>query len=276
MKKYIFFSLLLFQILFVSGKGLLGKFSSTFHPGDTLKYEFKWKWVFFIPSIKAGELSIKYVGMENFRDQFLDKEIQVLHFLAIAKSSGTLLKVAGITIRDEFDIYVKPQNFCTILFVQNIQEGKRRNLIIERFFSSRKKLLYRKFKIVDKKFYVAQRELFIKNYPPIIHDPASIFFFLPIFCKNNNNLKIPIDFNGKFRIFNVKFKEDGFKKTIFKESQKTWKITVKNVFGGIKKGHGRLSIYFVKTPVMIPIFLDIKVKYGKVRGYLKEFIRHKK
>ncbi len=271
---YIFVFIIFFSLKFSFTADLYREFSKIFHPGDYLKYEFQWKWLFFLPSITAGTLEIKYVGEEDFKDNFLKDKLPVLHFHATAKSSGTLPKIAGIKIVDNFEIFVEEKSFTTILLIQDIHEGKRRRYIIERFFPNTQKLLYRKYKIVDKKYYVAQKCLYLRNFPQNIHDPASVFFMLPIIYKDTNKeLNLPIFFNGKYRVFHFKLKMDGYKKNIFNRKERTWKITAKNVFGGIKKGHGKLTLYFIKHPIMLPIYLEAKIKYGKVKGYLKEFKR---
>ncbi len=275
MKKILIYTFLFFFLIkFNLADGLFNRFSKIFHPGDSLKYEFQWKWLFFIPSITAGTLEIKYLGEEKFKDRFLKNKISVLHFSAVARSSGTLPKIIGIKIIDKFEIYVKKYTFTTILLIQNIHEGKRNRYIIERYFPKTQRLLYRKYKIVDRKYYVAQKCLYLEHFPRNIHDPVSVFFMLPIIDKSTKEkLKLPIFFNGKYRIFNISFEMDGFKKNIFNSKEKTWKVTAKNVFGGIKKGYGKLTLYFIKNPIMIPIYLEAKIKHGKVKGYLIGFKR---
>ena len=78
--------------------------------GETLVYEVRWDppaWLFFIPTISAGEMTLKF---ERGVD---DRGRPIFRITADAVSSGVLPRLTGITVKDHFESLVTAEEFCS-------------------------------------------------------------------------------------------------------------------------------------------------------------------
>ena len=79
--------------------------------GEQLVYVVKWDppwYLFFLPSMEAGEIDLQLAGETEYKGQKAWKIIFKAH------SSGMLLKMSGVKIDDEFVFITEPETFCTL------------------------------------------------------------------------------------------------------------------------------------------------------------------
>ncbi len=83
--------------------------------GERLVYVVKWDppwYLFFLPSMEAGEIDLQLAGETEYQGQKAWKIIFNAH------SSGALLKMSGIKIDDEYVFITDPETFCSLNAVE--------------------------------------------------------------------------------------------------------------------------------------------------------------
>ena len=98
--------------------------------GETLVYEVRWDppaWLFFLPTISAGELTLKFENQEDNQGK------PAFRITADAVSSGVLPKLTGITVKDHFESLVAAEEFCSNRFTKITREGKRHRDVVMTF-----------------------------------------------------------------------------------------------------------------------------------------------
>ncbi|HSW38151.1 MAG TPA: DUF3108 domain-containing protein, partial [Acidobacteriota bacterium] len=94
-----------------------------FSAAERLVYAIKWDppwYLFFLPSMGAGDVEIRLDGITEYRNKNAFKI--VLH----AKSSGALARLTGVQVDNTFTYYTDPATFCTIGAINIVREGNRR------------------------------------------------------------------------------------------------------------------------------------------------------
>jgi hypothetical protein len=89
---------------------------------ERLTYRVEWSppwYLFFLPRMEAGEAVLSLFGEIPGRDRKTAK------ILFTARSSGTLVRMAGIAIDDRFVVITDAETYCTISVSKQEREGKR-------------------------------------------------------------------------------------------------------------------------------------------------------
>lgn len=237
--------------------------------GETLIYEIRWDppaWMFFLPTISAGELTVQFHGQMN-----LDGK-PVYKITARALSSGFFPKLTGIAVDDSFESIIEASEFCSCKMTKKLREGKRHRDVYLTFDRERGRgqfLLYDAAKTPPQQIKSEE----VRNLPPCVQDVLS-----GIYLTRLRGLQV----GGRYPLT---LSDDGVVKEV--ETRVTKKERVEAVagpfdalrvetvssLGGLFKGGGTFLIWFSDDARQMPVKFEAKVKLGKVFGTIKQ---HKK
>jgi hypothetical protein len=239
--------------------------SSLIPIGEHLIYTIKWDppwYLFFLPNMTAGELDLQLEGQAEFKNKPL------LKIVLRARSSGTLAKLAGMKVEDEFIFYTEPGTFCTQGALGTIREGKRRRRQELEYLSESRQLHFREIDeaVVPPKL---KKDIVKESIPACVQDP-----FSALYAYRGETLQ-----QGLVRT-HVIGNDDKIKEVrTHVEKQETvstpsgqfvsWKIRTDALKGGLFKEGGQFYVWLSADERKLPIQFEAKVSLGRVLGVLK-------
>jgi len=236
--------------------------------GEKLTYHVEWSppwYLFFLPSMDAGEVVLELADGGRVRDR------QTLRVLVTARSSGTLAKLAGVTVDDYFEAHTDPESLCTLQVSKRIREGKRKRDIDVVYHPEEGRLHIREVNVAPDPPKVDRDET-IAGIPPCVRDIFSALYYV-----RRNNLEPGASYRSTVGDDgNIKEIEARVEK---KESVKgptgrfeAWKVNTVALFGGLFKSGGQFRIWITADDRRLPVRFEVNVSLGKVVGQLKSFI----
>lgn len=249
-----------------AGAENLRKPEDVFPSGETLVYEVRWDpplWMFFLPTISAGEMTFKFQGQANHNGRPAYK------MTAQVISSGFLPKLTGISVQDSFESIVDAQEFCSFQLIKRIREGKRQRDILLSFDGEKGKGRY-VVHDVSKKPSAELKNEEMKNLPKCIQDILSAIYFSRL-RELKLGEKYPLAIGDDGRVKNVEIRVTNVE-TVQAVAGKfqALKVETVSVFGGLFKTGGTLIIWVTGDERKIPVKFEAKVKLGKVYGTIKQ------
>ena len=233
--------------------------------GETLVYSVQWDppwYMFFIPKMEAGELTLRFHDIAEFRGR------PAVKVVAEARSSGTLTRLANLRVENDFLFYSNQETLCAEGSVSKIREGKRQRLLELEYFQDERRLHFRAF---DESVTPAQlqRDIINADLPPCVKDPFTALFFyrtLPLAKGYAKNLVIGNDdkvLEVRTRIENQETVNTGAGRFT------AWKVRTDALSGGLFSERGEFHIWMSADERQIPVRFDVKVRLGRVLGTLK-------
>jgi len=241
--------------------------STPFSIGERLLFDVEWDppwYLFFLPSMKAGEIDLQLEGEVQHNDK------NALKIVFKANSSGLLTKLAGIKIEDVFVFLAEPETFCSLKASKKIREGKRKRQIDVEYFRDSHQLHIREMdeSIVPPEL---KKDDIKDNIPSCVYDPLSAIYLLrlsPLQTKHVRTFMIGYD----DRIKEVESRVEKQEKVKTPAGEFTaWRIRTTALLGGLFKEGGQFRIWFSADERRLPLQFEIKVKLGKVLGKLKQY-----
>ncbi len=236
-------------------------------PGETLIYEVRWDppaWLFFLPTISAGDLTIQFHGQTEFDGK------PVYRITARAVSSGFFPKLTGINVDDFFESIVDATEFCSCKMTKRLREGKRQRDIYLTFDRERGRGQFLMFDAATRPPQQLKNEE-VKNLPPCVQDVLS-----GIYLTRLRRLRVGA-------IYPLTISDDGVVKEVETRVTKkepvealagpfaALKVETVSSLGGLFKGGGTFFIWFSDDPRHFPVRFEAKVKLGKVFGTIKQY-----
>jgi hypothetical protein len=239
--------------------------SSSFSAGEHLVYVVKWDppwYFFFLPSMEAGEIDLEMVGESEYSGK------KALKISFQARSSGTLMKMTGMNIDDEFVFFTEPKTYCTFSASKKIREGKRKRQIDIKYLRETKQLHIRELDeaVVPPKLKKDETK---DNIPPCVQDPLSALYFYrlsPLRVGHLQTLVIGHDDRVKEISARVEKQED-IETPAGKFS--AWRVSVLSLMGGLFKEGGQFLIWFSADEKKVPLQFEFRVRLGRVLGKLE-------
>lgn len=233
--------------------------------GERLVYVVKWDppwYFFFLPNMEAGEVELQLAGETEHEGN------KAWKILFKAHSSGTLLKLAGTKIDDEFSIITDPETLCTSAVSKKIREGKRKRQIDVEYHREAGQLHFREMdeSIAPPKL---KKDDVKNNIPSCVQDPFSAIYFLrrsELGPRHEQTFVIGHDDRIKEIRTHVEKQE-----TIETPAGKfpAWSVNTAALMGGLFKEGGQFKIWLSADQRKIPLQFEVKVSLGKVVGKLK-------
>lgn len=239
--------------------------STTVFGGERLVYKIEWDppwYFFFLPSMEAGEAELQLNGNKEHNGA------KALEIRLNGHSSGTLVKMAGMKIEDEFVFITKPESFCTLSSSSHIREGKRKRQVDVQYFGETRQLHIRD---VDESTVPPRvRKDEIKNdIPPCVHDPVSaIYLFRQASLREGYSETFTLANDDKIKEVKALVEK---KELIQGPSGKTlaWRVTPQALMGGLFREGGQFRMWFSADEKKVPLQFEVKVKIGRIFGRLR-------
>ena len=236
-----------------------------FDIGERLVYTIKWDppwYLFFLPSMKAGEADLHLVGETDYNNK------KAFKIILKAQSSGTLAKLTGMKIDDEYILYTEPGTFCTLAVSAKTSEGKRKRQINVEYLRATKQLHFREMDTATDPPKL-KKDVTKDDIPSCVHDPFSaLYSYRMIMLSPGHVQNFVIGDNDKIKEIRCEVEEQ---ETIETPEGKVsaWKINTKALMGGLFKEGGKFRIWLSADQKRTPLKFEVNVKLGRVVGELK-------
>jgi hypothetical protein len=231
----------------------------------TVKWDPPW-YLFFLPSMEAGELDIHLGNIAEFKGK--PAHAIIIH----AHSSGMLSKMAGMKVEDEFIYYTDPSTLCTQGASGKIREGKRKRQLDLEYYQEEHKL---HFKETDEAVVPPRpkKDITKFNIPDCIQDPISA-----LYSYRSSQFEI-----GLVRTFTIGNDDKVKEVRTYVESKalvntpagklQCWKVRADALNGGLFKEGGQFRIWISSDEQKLPVQFEAKVSLGRVLGVLRSHTR---
>ncbi len=233
------------------------EFAPPFESGEELRYELFWKPVFFLPSLKAGEVRLR---LEN---SSLDG-VDTFKIRGWATSDGALTSLTGLKVENYYESEIDRSNFRSYRILQKFRQGKRQRDLLLVFDYSKKLTRVRETDVRSDPPRV------LRNGPkPGIPAPAvdvlSVFYVARLrTMKPGDRFILYLNERGSFR-----------KVRVVAEKMETVETPVGSfpsiklsTTGGLFRQGGDLRIWYSTDDLRIPTKFEGDLKRGKVYGRL--------
>ncbi len=233
--------------------------------GEHLVYKIDWDppwYLFFIPQMEAGEVDIQWLGETEYNGR---KALQVRFK---GHSSGTLVKMSGMQVEDEFVFFTEPGTLCTLGSTTKIREGKRKREVEVQYLPESRQLHIREMDESTDPSKLKKDEI-KNNIPECVHDPISALYLL-------RESPLEDHFARTFTLVNDdKIREV---RTLVEKQEMipgplgkvaAWRINTASLMGVLFKEGGQFRIWLSADDRKIPIQFEAKVHLGRILGRLK-------
>jgi hypothetical protein len=241
------------------------KSSSPFPIPERLVYSVEWDppwFLFFLPRMDAGEAELHLTGETEYNGK------KALKISFKARSSGTLVRLSGVKVDDEFTFLTDPDSFCTLAATKRIREGKRKKQINVEYLRDTRQLHYKEIDETATSPKLTKDEV-KSEIPECVQDP-----FSALYTFRESPLKL--DFSQSFTIGdNDKVKEvqaQVEEQEIIQCAAGTfpaWKVNTASLMGGLFKEGGQLRLWISVDERKLPVQFEVKMHLGRAFGKLK-------
>jgi hypothetical protein len=233
--------------------------------GEHLIYKIEWDppwYFFFLPQMEAGEAEVQLVGETEYNGK------NALQIRFKAHSSGTLVKMSGVQIEDEFVFFTDPETLCTLGSSATTREGKRKRQIEVQFLRENRQLHIREMdeSTVPPKLKKDETK---SNIPECVHDPLSaLYLFRGSQLQEQYAQTFTLVNDDKIKEVRVLVdKQEMLPGTSGKAA--AWRVNAASLMGGLFREGGQFKIWLSADDRKIPLQFEIKVRLGRVLGRLK-------
>jgi hypothetical protein len=233
--------------------------------GERTIYRVEWNppwYLFFLPTMEAGEAELSVSEVTEFEGK------KALRIVFQARSSGTLVKLAGVKIDDHFEFLSDPETFCTFVATKNIREGKRKRDITVRYLPETNRLHFREVDLTVTPPAVKKDE-FKNDIPGCVKDLFSALYFVRrLDLKPGMRHKSLVGDNDKIKEVEAHVEKKEIVTTP-KGKYPAWKLNTIALVGGLFKEGGQFRIWVSADEKKLPVQFEAKVNLGTVIGKLK-------
>jgi hypothetical protein len=236
-----------------------------FSIGERLVYSVEWDppwFLFFLPRMEAGEAELHLMGETEYHGE------KVLKISFKAHSSGTLVRLSGIKIDDEFIFLSDPDSLCTLAITKKVREAKRKKQINVEYLRDARQLHFVEIDEAVNPPKVMKDEVKF-DIPECVQDPFSALY---TFRKS----PLKPGFSQSFMVGNDdKVKE--VKSQVETEeiiqcaagTFPSWRVNTVALMGGLFKEGGQFRLWISADERKIPVQFEAKVHLGRAFGKLK-------
>ncbi|MBI4444372.1 MAG: DUF3108 domain-containing protein [Acidobacteria bacterium] len=231
-----------------------------FQSGERLSYIVNWKPLFFIPALKAGELSL-----ELRESTYAQKETYTINAWAV--SSGALPRIAGIEVQNFFESIIDRQNFRSYRILKKIREGERRREVEVRFDYGLNQTHLREADWSQDPPRELRNET-ISGIPGPLSDVLSVFYVARLKeLQEGRQYLVYLSDNGKHQEVRASVERQEKIGTPIGNFPTARVSTV----GGLFRGGGDFRIWYSQDNLRLPVKFEADAKFGKVYGHIIKF-----
>jgi hypothetical protein len=240
--------------------------TAAFAPGEHLTFKVEWNppwFLFFLPPMEAGEAILTLSGNTRYQDR------KAFKITFMARSSGTLAKMAGISINDYFESTSDEETLCTYRVVKREREGKRMRDIDYVYLPDAGKLHLREVDVA-KSTPIVLRDRDYDGIPACVMDLFSALYFLrKKELATGFSMRALVGENDVVKEVQVKVEKQELVK-VPAGSFNAWKMSTTAIVGGLFKGGGEFHIWLSADERKLPVKFEAKTYLGKATGSLKQ------
>ena len=235
-----------------------------FAVGERLLYSVKWDppwYLFFLPSMEAGQIDLHLLGETEYKGKKALKISFQVH------SSGSLAKMAGLKIDDDFVFFTEPNTFCTLGLSKKIREGKRKRQIDVDYIRDAGQLHIREF---DESVEPPQlkKDETKNDIPACVQDPLSaVYFFRLSQLQEKHAQNFLVGHDDRIKEITARVEKHEIVETPAGRFP-AWRVTVASLMGGLFKEGGQFKIWVSADEKKMPVQFEFKVRMGRVLGKL--------
>jgi hypothetical protein len=233
--------------------------------GERLIYRVKWDppwYLFFLPAMEAGEVEVQLLGDAQYKNK------KALKIVFTGRSSGTLIKMSGMKIEDEYIFYAEPETFCALGASVKIREGKRKRQIEVEYLRETNQLHIRE---MDESVFPAKlkKNEIKNNIPSCVKDPLSaLYLYRQSELQLHHEQLFVLGYIDRTKEVRTHVEKLENVETPAGRTN-AWDIRTTALMGGLFKDGGQFRVWLSADPRKIPLQFEIKVSLGKVLGKLK-------
>ncbi len=233
--------------------------------GEKLVFLVEWKppwYLFFLPPMEAGEAELNLTGEVEYKGR------KALKIEFIARSSGTLSKLAGIQVDDRFEFFTNPETLCTYAAVKREREGKRKRDIDVEYCPKRGRLHIRELDLTTAPPTV-KKDHYREDVPECVKDLFSALYFTRRQeIRPGTRFKALVGDNERIKEVEARVEKLETVKTPA-GTFKAWKVNTVALVGGLFKEGGQFRMWLSDDAKKVPVQFEAKVNLGTVTGKLK-------
>lgn len=233
--------------------------------GEKLIFRVEWKppwYLFFLPTMEAGEVELNLAGETVFN------EMKALKIVFKARSSGTLVRLAGVTVDDHFEFITDPETLCTMNVTKRMREGKRKRDIDVTYFPLNRRLHIRELDVATNPSKV-KRDESIQNIPECVKDLFSALYSVRRSeIRQGMSHHYVVGDNARVKGVEVRVEKSEIVETP-KGRYETWKLNTVALLGGLFKEGGQFNFWLTKDERRVPVQFEAQVSLGRVSGKLR-------
>ncbi|NWG14278.1 MAG: DUF3108 domain-containing protein [Acidobacteria bacterium] len=235
-----------------------------FVPGEQLFYKVDWDppwFLFFLPKMEAGELELALTSETDQKDR------PAWRVSFRARSSGTLSKLAGVSVDDQFEALTDPATLCTLTVKKRIREGKRKRDIDVTYLPTGRRLHIREIDVARVPPGVV-KDRHKEDIPECVKDVFSALYALRMEeLKAGHTRRWVVGDDDTVKEIETRVLRS---EMVPGPNGPTPSLHIETValLGGLFKEGGRFSIWLSDDRRRLPLRFQIQVKLGKVDGRL--------
>jgi Protein of unknown function (DUF3108) len=237
-----------------------------FAVGEKLVYHVEWSppwYLFFLPAMEAGEAEL------SVAEETVYKEKRAIKIVFDARSSGTLVKMAGVKIDDHFEFVTDSETLCTFSVTKKVREGKRKRDIDVVYHPEKRRLHFREVDAAAVPPKVRRDEM-VEDIPECVQDVFSALYFVRrLELSAGMSHRSLVGDNDRVKEVVARVEKKEIIETP-KGTYETWRINTVAVLGGLFRSGGEFRIWLTTDGRRIPVQFEAKASLGKVSGKLKE------
>lgn len=234
--------------------------------GEKLSYSIYWDppwYLFFFPNMHAGDAELSIEEGAEFQGR------PALKIRFTMESTGTLSKISGMEIHDEFVFLTDPETLCTFTASKKIHEGKRRRRIEVQYLPETQQLHMLDYdESVEPR--ILKRDILKNDVPPCVHDPLSGLYDLRRRPLDNDSVVLTLIGHDDL----LKEVESRVERLVALDTaagkSAAWKLRTVSLVEGLFKRGGEFRIWLSADERQVPLQFEVKVKLGRVLGKLEK------
>jgi hypothetical protein len=233
--------------------------------GEKLVFLVEWNppwYLFFLPPMEAGEAEIIVSEETEYKG---NKAIKIIFN---ARSSGALVKLAGIKIDDHFEFLTNPETLCTYAVSKREREGKRKRDIDVVYLPETKQLhIHEVDRAVEPP--VVKKDLYKDNIPECVKDLFSALYYArrhEFFI--GAKYQSVVGDNDRIKDIQVRVEKNEQVTTPLGKFS-AWRLNTVALVGGLFKEGGQFRMWLTSDERKVPVQFEAKVNLGTISGKIK-------
>ncbi len=239
--------------------------AATIPVGEKLVFQVEWNppwYLFFLPPMEAGEAEIIVAAEPPYKG---NKAIKIIFN---ARSSGALVKLAGIKIDDHFEFITNPESLCTYAISKKEREGKRKRDIDVVYLPETRQLHIHEMDVAVNPPQL-KKDLYKDNIPECVKDLFSALYF----ARRHDfflGAKYQSIVGDNDRIKEVQIRVEKNEQVSTPGGRFTaWRLNTIALVGGLFKEGGQFKMWLTSDEKKVPVQFEAKVNLGTISGKLK-------